>query len=319
MNYANDKKEIPADQPTREDAFAENFTSAARAMYAADHPNPERAGCFTNEVVRQMAHSANLPDDSIMNHLFDCSECFREYHRALKSAKNPIEAEVKSGWRKIFNLPPLRTAFVGVGLVLLIGLMFLSFRLWRENQSAELVKHIETADEATNFDYSGILPNETGSANNQTAKNDVDGQTEMPEKRATLNSPKPPQKTEIRRQEERDLRNEIASLNLVLSENNILRNTVNSSEKNGGDGKLLLPARKVTLNIKLPNDFSVGRYNLRFIDAFGNVLLEQTTAVKKGGLSIKNLNLKNLENRAGKVCLQKNGEIPDCFDIKITK
>jgi hypothetical protein len=204
-------------------------------------------------------------------------------------------------------------------LVLLVGLMFLSLRHLRQNQSTDLVKNIETANETTNFDHSGILQNETKSANNQTADNDIEGQPDMPEKRANLNSQKPPQKREIKRQEERDLKNEIASLNLVLSENNTLRNTTNSSDTNIGDNKLILPSRTIDLNVKLPNSFQIGRYNLRFIDTFGNVLLEQKTAVKKGRLSIKSLNLHNLENRASKLCLQKNGEIPDCFDIQVNR
>lgn len=312
MNYADDKKEIPVDQAARESEFAENFTNAAREIYSTENRNPERAGCFSDEAILKMANSVKLPDESLINHLFDCSECFRQYRQSLESAKNPGVAAAQSGWRNIFDFSPLKIALVGAGLVLLIG--FFSFRLFREKQSIELVKNPEVTNEAATSDNFIVPPDE----NNRTSGKDGEQPNDL-KKRANTTAQKLPPKLEIKRPDNDNLPDEIAALNLVLGDNNTLRNAVNSSEKNIESGKLLLPARKVNLNIKLPKDFSGGRYEFRIIDAFGNTLLEQKTSLKNRRLLVMNLNLQTLENRANKLCLQKNDEMPDCFDIKVVK
>lgn len=333
MNYPENKKEISPAESAKEIEFAENFGNAAREMYSTENPNPGRVGCFTNETIRQMANSVNLPGDSVMNHLFDCSECFRDYRQALMLAKQTIEEENIFGWWNPFKLSPAKTALAGLGLVLLIGLTTLfSFWIFREKPSTELAQKTEVSNEFPTFSDSGIPRDSDKTINNQAAKNDTTERTSSPENQANLTSQTQSNKPEINREDNnspvkkrrepeknKSEKTNVDSLNLVLSASNVLRNTTGSNEKSVESNELVLPARKVNLNIKLPNNFSNGLYKFRIVDAFGNDLLEQKRLVKNRKLLLTNLNLQNLENRANKLCLQKQDETPDCFDIKIAR
>ena len=312
MNYLNDKKEASADESAKEIEFAENFTNAAREMYSTGNANSGRVGCFSSEAIVKMTNSAKLPDETVMNHLFECSECFRDYRQALQSAKNPVAAEAKSGWRNLFNLKPLRIGLVGAVFVLLVGLMFFSFWIVRKNQPVELAKNIEISETSAN--------NETIKPPDSTEKqNSLNSQTQSNQPEIDRKEDNAPAK---KRQSSENLKPETSaakSVNLFLSAGNVLRNAANSQDDGVENNKTVLPADKVNLNVELPRNFSNGLYRLKIVDAFGKVLLEQKTLFKNGILLSKNLNLRNLEGRANKLCLQKDDETPDCFDIKIAR
>lgn len=330
MNYPNDKKEASADESAKEIEFAENFTNAAREMYSTGNANPGRVGCFTNENIRQMAHSAKLPDDAVMNHLFDCSECFRAYRQAVQSAKNPAAAVAKSGWRNLFDLSSARIGFAGAGLALIVGLMMFSLWVFQAKSPNELTKNIEVSNDSANFPKPGIPPNVGNAISNGAVVNDPVEPSDLSEQPVNRTSRNQSDKPEINRKDDssppkirqsgENAKPEMSganSVNLELSAGNILRNAVNSAADTSENNRILLPARKVNLNIKLPNSYGNGRYRLRIVDAFGDILLEQKPALKNRVLFLTNLNLQGLETRASKLCLQKNDETPDCFDIKI--
>lgn len=311
MSISNDKKNTSADDTAREIGFAENFTNAARETYLNEHKNPGRVGCFTGEAIRRTANSGKLPDDSLMNHLFDCSECFREYRRALLISRETSSAE-KSVWSDFFaKARAAKLIFAGACSVLLIGLIFLSLWIFREDKLPELARNIEISNEPRNIKQSETKTDENiGSAENNLARMN----SEKPENiRRTDNSSTKNQPRKIENNQRRQARAE--SVTLILSGNNVLRNAVNSNET----GKIILPARKIDLNIELSEGFSDGLYKLKIVDAFGGSLLEKNSTVKKRKLSLPNLDLKNLGKRAYKICLQSGGEMPECFDIKIGK
>lgn len=314
MSLPENEKNNFNDKSAEENGFAENFVGAVREMYESENPNPNRSGCFSNEFFTRTANSAKLPDDAAMNHFFECSECFRQYRQALSGAKKTVETERKSAWQGALNFQPFKLALAGAGFVLLVGMIIFAFWTAREKPADELAKNIETTNEPKPFETS---ENRISMPQNQTVQNvpPPNSPTETTEPSINRKSNDNPPKNRQTIENTKTPDDKTATLSLILGANNILRDAANPNASR----ELVLPARRVSLNIKLPAGFSDGRYTIRLTDGFDKTLLQQSATAKNNSLSAVNLDLRNLKNQADKLCMQKSGEIPDCFDIKIAK
>ena len=304
--------------------FAGNFVNAAGEMYAEENPNPARAGCFSDLVIRQMAISAKLPDDSVMNHLFECSDCFREYRRALAAARQ-INLESKRSWRELVKVYTAKMAFAGLSLALLAALILFTYLGIREKESDEIVKTTGTSNVAPPFDNSLNAPPEKKTENNQAEQDLKDTMPDIrssrsPEKQKpgqTTDYPRnAAEKNKTQKSQNNSLPKDVA-LNLVLNDAGVLRNA--AGQQASQNSPLALPAANVRLNIQLPGGFSDGRYKITIVDAFGQSLTGQDAVMNNGRLVAESLNLRNLKARASKLCLQRNAEIPDCFNIEVVR
>jgi hypothetical protein len=50
-------------------------------IFAGANPNPERIGCLGGDVLRAAARKALPMEDSVYDHLTECSECYREFRQ----------------------------------------------------------------------------------------------------------------------------------------------------------------------------------------------------------------------------------------------
>lgn len=75
MTRADDQREPLATENTDE------FVSLAREYFAGDFPNPERKGCPPRADLEATIQSGKLPDDTLRQHLFGCSQCFSLYQQ----------------------------------------------------------------------------------------------------------------------------------------------------------------------------------------------------------------------------------------------
>ena len=320
MDLKNDKEETLIDE--RGDAFADDFVGAASEVYLTEHPNPARQGCFSDLAIRQMAFSPKLPDDPVLDHLFECSECFREYRRALAATKQ-INLESSRSWREIIRVYAAKMAFAGLSLALVAALAFFAYVKLREQENPEMVKNAEPANAAPPFQSPQTPPADNRPENAPSAENDTTPgvQAEKPSENPRTNPPansarKPSPKNESQNPPGKSL-DDAVSLDLVLSDAGVLRNA-SGGRSNQGAG-LVLPAGLVRLNIRLPEGFSDGRYKITVVDAFGKSLTGQSGTTKGGRLVSGNLDLRNRETQASKLCLQKNAETPDCYDLKVVR
>src|SRR5262245_17439382 len=59
-----------------DDLDADELVALARRHYATGFPNPQRRGCPPpGEILKALSRS-QTPDQSLLEHLFECSECF---------------------------------------------------------------------------------------------------------------------------------------------------------------------------------------------------------------------------------------------------
>jgi len=65
------------------DLGAKGLVSFARQYYAARFPNPQRLGCLPAGEIIGVVMGRQAPSETLREHLFECSECFVEYRRAL--------------------------------------------------------------------------------------------------------------------------------------------------------------------------------------------------------------------------------------------
>ncbi|HEY1402802.1 MAG TPA: hypothetical protein VGB05_01610, partial [Pyrinomonadaceae bacterium] len=70
------------------------------------------------------------------------------------------------------------------------------------------------------------------------------------------------------------------------------------------------------LRLRMPDGSSSGRYTVTIVDAFGKRLLT-TTANSNGKTLTVALNLRSLDTKKYRLCLEHNGESPDCYLIVI--
>src|SRR5215467_13241572 len=94
-----------------------DFFDFARAYLSEAFPNPERAGCPSDHVLRSFARCPRQADLSIADHVICCSPCFNSYTAHLEQAR----AETKQS-RQTIRAAWIRWSlvFTSIAIVLLI-------------------------------------------------------------------------------------------------------------------------------------------------------------------------------------------------------
>ena len=100
-----------------------------RAYLSAGFPNPERAGCPQDHVLRSFARNPAQADGSIADHVACCSPCFNAYTVHLEHARaevKPARATARAAW--------IRPSLVWASLVLGLLIVVYALRMKTQNQ-----------------------------------------------------------------------------------------------------------------------------------------------------------------------------------------
>lgn len=102
----------------------EQLVTLARQHYANSHPNPLREACPGEATLRASVFSGGLPDDELSSHMFECSDCFRDYqhvlasYRAERREKQSALSRLRESISSLARRPA--PAFAALGLLLLL-------------------------------------------------------------------------------------------------------------------------------------------------------------------------------------------------------
>ena len=94
----------------------------ARAYLCEAFPNPERAGCPQDHVLRSFARNPRQGDPSIADHVTCCSPCFSAYTTHLEQARadaKPSRQTTQAAWIRWC----LVSASLAIGLIVVYGLL----------------------------------------------------------------------------------------------------------------------------------------------------------------------------------------------------
>lgn len=267
----------------------EQLISLAQAYFAADFPNPERAGCPAPGSLSALARSGRMPDDELQAHLFGCSECFREFRAALSSAR-PQTAAAVSWWSRLSSVFTLRPGFALAGVfAVFIGLMIVSL-VWRfASRPAEpgLIQKIpETAG-------TGNAPDQSSGSATLTATPNAPPQIDLqaPERQVAT-----------------------VMVRVDLDDYPALRD---ASQPDSGK-PIRLPRSRIRLRLRLPERSAPGRYQIRVVDAADNSHSEGTGSSRDGTSLTVSLDLSRLAERTYRLSIAHAGEAPDYYPMVVT-
>ena len=314
----NRERKNTSTETTDDFEFAENVVRSGQEIYSLNQRHIEK-DCFSSAQLQELI-SKDLPNDKILEHLFSCSSCLNEYRNALNFSKQTIATpKLKPWWKNLFNISQASFAWGMAGLIVLfsivLGLIWLFYPV--NSHDSDLAKNQEINPKKGNSSeiQNPIIITEVNEDNKNNTFPTKNKQIEIPTADNSQNIPKRPfDKPKIIEKNPVKISDEI---DLTLNENQVLRNQGNSEKNN--PNLILLPAKKVSLNIKLSKLFNKGFYKFKIVDAFNNILFEKKVNLKNQSIVVKEINLEKLQSSASKLCLQNKNEIPDCFDLEIKK
>src|SRR5262245_28831912 len=95
-----------------DDLDADEIVTLARRHYATGFPNPQRRGCPPPGEILKALSRGQTPDQSLLAHLFECSECFVEYRQALAQSRDEV-----AGSKTLVSIFTLRRVLAAVILL----------------------------------------------------------------------------------------------------------------------------------------------------------------------------------------------------------
>ena len=303
--------------PAPDDLDLDGMVMLARRHYATGFPNPQRRGCPPSGEIVKVVGRGRAPNQSLLTHLFKCSECFGEYRHALAQYRN----EVGGGKRLVYISTLTRGSAVAV---VLLSLFFGGRELLRKpapDAGAGQIAHPTASDARI-----GAAPVTTL---NQIAPRRPAGIAALPVKRratdrASRSSALPGQIT----------------VNLDLDDYQVLRElqeekppsgdekapgkedekpTGGWGESSRGESIILLPATHARLVLRLPETGVAGDYTVSLVDAFDQVLLSRR-AVSHDGVKLRApLDLRQVIPEKYRLRLSREGEAPAYYDVIVGK
>ena len=112
MRRADDEQD-----PLKTEATDE-FVSQARKYFAGDFPNPERKDCPPQADLEAVIQSGKLPDDTLRQHLFGCSQCFSLYQQ-LRDTHRKVRPQVPL-WQRASEFIFAQRLILGPALAVLV-------------------------------------------------------------------------------------------------------------------------------------------------------------------------------------------------------
>lgn len=289
--------------------FAEDLIKCGRTLYSTS-PVTNKSSCFTKSELIQIINLGNLPDEPILSHLFICSDCFNIYQDELSKYQKLKSTPLREKWFMFFT-KKLQWQFACL-LLVLIGLVALLAIFYNRRETS-----LDIAENQSER-HQSIYPHKNNIENRQvettTSTDDFKRQPNLNPNITENNKSKNVQMPNNQSNNKKESKLEMPpNIDFELKEDSILRSDRIAKRTDS----LILPDKNINLSIKLPNYYENGIYNFSILDVETNVLLTKKVNVNKANLLIKTLDLRKLKKSASKFCLQKEGDIPDCFSIQI--
>ena len=299
------------------DLDMDGMVMLARQHYATSFPNPQRRGCPPSGEIVKVVSRGRAPNQFLLTHLFNCSECFGEYRHALAQYRNEV-----GGRTGLVSVSTLKR--VSVMAVILLSLFFGGRELLRK--SAHDAGDGRIAPPTTSGARIGAAPVTTP---NQLAQPQPAGIAALPVKRRVTN----------RASRSSALSKQI-TVNLDLDDYQVLRELQEEKTPGGGEkatGKedeksaggrsessgeeriILLPAARALLVLRLPETGVAGDYTVSLVDAFDQVLLSYR-AVSQDGVKLQApLDLRRITPEKYRLRLSREDEAPAYYDVIVGK
>jgi hypothetical protein len=98
-----------------------------------------------------------------------------------------------------------------------------------------------------------------------------------------------------------------------LKEDDLLR----GDNEAGAERRVItLTPERQRLRLRMPHGSAAGRYTVKVVDAYGKPLV--TGAARSGGRTLTvDLDLRGLTAKPYRLCLSRDGEAPDCYQMSI--
>ncbi len=299
---------------TREGLFAdpEEIVTFAQAYFATEFPNGERRDCPSVEQLRAVACSSVLPDLPLREHLFNCSECFRSY-RSARMCRRPLAATRDLWWPELSvtlsSLTLRRTSLI-VGSVSLFLIGFAAVALiWNMRKDTTTVALNNSRQEIAGSPTPSSSPMMTSpGTTNETRPVSLNGDAFTT------------QKTQLTRRQKAATRISPKSSTLPLIEVNLKEDGLlrDGDAKGSKQRDINLLRERQRLRLRMPEGSSSGRYAVTVVDAFGKPLIT-TTANSNGRTLSVELDLRSLETKKYRLCLECRGEAPDCYVVSVNE
>jgi len=309
------------------DLDAEDLASLARRYYAARFPNPQRLGCPPPGEIIKIVRSRHAPDETLLEHLFECSECFGEYRQALVECR-PAPDEVAWTVRLLSFLTSKRSAATMAPVILILLSLVIIPRLgwprlgWRKPLSEALqIAHstspearaggaVESASPAAAAVAIATIPKLTGNSRAVT----------WGWKSLGISSPRAEiidvdlDNYQVFRRSQRE---RLASASQEPSERGGAKSSGEPDEAPPGEKVISLPSTRASLVLQLPETGAPGKYNVSLIDAFGQPILS-SAAFSRDGVKLQvTLDLRRVHLKKYRLRLWRNGEAPAFYDVII--
>lgn len=300
-----------------ENSAAEELLADAREYYATAFSNPERQNCPARRELISPLESNRLPDENLRRHLLSCSECFRDFHAARQAQSRTEKAAAisnraeKSWLSFLFN--PLPIAATVAGLLLVATIVFFA---WRKTNEKVAVGN-QTAPILTSQPVEKDLPNQN--ANNSEIGFSQTENNSQPNQNANQTNTKT-SANKIREQNPNPNAAKLIAQNTIRFD--VKPQEVWRAEQNGGRKNEIVKTFKAmatVLQLNLPPEYPSGVYEVSFYDETGNKITAQTATRRKSEKLEVKFDLRPFSGRRLRLCIAPNGEVPDCYPVKIGK
>lgn len=313
-----DKSNCSEDLPLNTDLFsdAEDLVTFAQAYYATEFPRADALDCPSHEELREVAHSGQLPDDKLCDHLFVCSGCFRSFRSARREAEQqPSTVAWWSKYQPAVAGSALRHTFIAAGLAGIVLLSCLILVFWRgAKESPEVAAQYSTTASA--------LPSQITAPPVAETVERMNAQTLQ-----EASSPSPRRATvAAARRREGGIRKRfpatrggIPTIAMNLEEYVLLRGTaqaIDAKPDENTERVITLAARQQRLSFRLPQGSRAGRYAVSVVDAFGKSLTSAGTS-SQGKRLVVTLDLRGLESKTYRLVIAREREAPDYYMLNV--
>lgn len=266
-----------------------NLMGDAREYFAEAFANPQREGCPSPGTINSVVRSGRLPESELREHLFGCSECFREYRAAL--AIHQHQHETAAGWWerlwRLLALHPIPAA-VATLAILTIGISW----YWIHSADFSQTAREKTTVVSPSLVNSVPAPTPDSSAS-EPGSTGVESTRRVPENQmAAVIAP--------------------VDLSVDLNDKVALRGAQENTDIKESIG---LTQRVIRLHLQLPEGSASGKYTVSLIDTDSR-RLTQTHAVSRDGRRLNiGFDLTRVAKGRYRLQLQHRDEPPDFYPV----
>lgn len=298
----------------------EGMNAFAREYFAADFPNPERAGCPAPGALQELIRADKPPGAELRAHLFGCSECFTEFDRAMR-ARADVLPVAPSWWGRLKGSPLLRPTplVAGALCLLLVASAGVYLRnIYRRTSAPDVVAaqpdkveapavKVPTA-EATKDD-----PTPQATPEASTAQVTTGARAEkVPRPGAKAGGRTPSSSRPGAAREDTGKPPAIETVAVDLNEHTVLRGGA------GGDA-FTLPRSNTRLKLTLPEGGAAGPHRVSILDASGKTLVTANARSADGRALEVVLDTRKLAPQKYLLRLSRGGDVPQYFPFVIVE